>query len=54
MDNNSHIEIEKFNGWNFELWNLKIEYILVDREKWVVFIPKTTRIGISLKDWKKT
>jgi hypothetical protein len=26
----SRIEIEKFNGQNFDLWNLKMEYLLVD------------------------
>jgi hypothetical protein len=30
----SRIEIKKFNGQNFELWKLKIEYLLVDREQW--------------------
>jgi hypothetical protein len=32
--NRSIIEIEKFNGQNFELHKLKIEYLLVDQEKW--------------------
>jgi hypothetical protein len=29
MARSSRIEIEKFNGKNFELWKLKIEYLLV-------------------------
>ena len=29
------IEIEKFNGTNFELWKLKVEDILVDHDLWV-------------------
>jgi hypothetical protein len=32
MASSSRIEIEKFNGKNFELWKLKIEDILIDRE----------------------
>jgi hypothetical protein len=34
MASSSRIEIEKFNGQNFELWKLKIEDLLVDREQW--------------------
>jgi hypothetical protein len=33
------IDIEKFNGQNFELWKLKIEDLLVDREQWEVVCP---------------
>jgi hypothetical protein len=40
MESNSRIEIEKFNGQNFELWKLKIEDLLVDREQWVVFLSR--------------
>ena len=36
MANRRGIEIEKFNGMNFELWKLKIEDILVDSDMWVV------------------
>jgi len=32
MEISSRIEIEKFNGQNFELWKLKIEDLLVYRE----------------------
>jgi hypothetical protein len=32
MVSNSKMEIEKFNGKRFELWKLKMEYILVDRD----------------------
>jgi hypothetical protein len=41
MTSNSRIEIEKFNGHNFELWKLKIEYLLVDREQWETVCPST-------------
>jgi hypothetical protein len=32
MESSSRISIEKFNGQNFELWKIKIEDLLVDRE----------------------
>jgi hypothetical protein len=32
MESSLRIEIKKFNGYNFELWKLKMEYLLVDRE----------------------
>ena len=34
MASNSRVEIEKFNGQNFELWKLKMEDLLVDKEQW--------------------
>ena len=46
----SRIEIKKFNGQNFELWKLKIEYILVDQEQWVVVESRTKPIGTSDED----
>jgi hypothetical protein len=30
MASSSRIEIEKFNGQNFDIWKLKMEDILVD------------------------
>ena len=41
MSNTSIIKIGKFNGQNFELWKLKMEDLLVDREQWVVVKPRT-------------
>jgi hypothetical protein len=41
MVSSSRIEIEKFNGNNFELWKLKMEELLVDKEKWIVVDPST-------------
>ena len=32
MVSSSRVEIDKFNGQNFELWKLKIEDLLVDKE----------------------
>ena len=33
MASSSRIKIEKFNGKNFELWKLKMEDLLVDKEQ---------------------
>ena len=32
MVSSSRVEIEKFNGQNFELWKLKMEDLLVEKE----------------------
>jgi hypothetical protein len=50
---NSRIEIEKFNGHNFELWKLKIEDLLVDREQWTSICLGTMPIGMSKEEWEK-
>jgi hypothetical protein len=49
----SRIEIEKFNGHNFELWKLKMEDLLVDREQWTTVYPGTYPTGMSTKEWEK-
>jgi hypothetical protein len=36
MVSSSRIEMEKFNGENFELWKLKMEDVIIDKEKWIV------------------
>ena len=41
MESSSRIEIEKFNGKKFELWNLKKEDLLVDKEQWIAMDPGT-------------
>jgi hypothetical protein len=41
MASSSRIEIEKFNGKNFELWKLKMEDLLVDKEQWITVDPGT-------------
>jgi hypothetical protein len=53
MESSSRIHIEKFNGQIFELWKLKIEYLLVDREQWVAICPDTILIGMSREEWEK-
>jgi hypothetical protein len=35
----SRIEIDKFNDKKFELWKLKMEDLLVDKEQWIVVDP---------------
>jgi hypothetical protein len=47
MESSSRIEIEKFNDQNFELWKIKIEDILVDREQWEEMCLGTIMIGMS-------
>jgi hypothetical protein len=53
MASNSKIEIEKFNGKRFELWKLKMEDLLVDRDQWIMVDPGTPPTGTSADDWKK-
>ena len=50
---NSRIEIEKFNGHNFELWKLKMEDLLVDQEQWIVVDLGTKPTRMSRDDWDK-
>jgi hypothetical protein len=41
MASSSRIEIEKFNGKNFELWKIKMEDLLIDKEQWITVDPGT-------------
>jgi hypothetical protein len=41
----SRIEINKFNSKKFDLWKLKMEDLLVDKEKWIIVDPGTQPIG---------
>jgi hypothetical protein len=50
MASNSKMEIEKFNGKIFELWKLKMEDLLVDRDQWIRVDPGTTPIGTFADD----
>ena len=47
------IEIEKFNGQSFELWKLKMEDLLVDKDQWIAIDPGTKPMAMSDEDWKK-
>ena len=53
MTNNSNMEIEKFSGKSFELWKLKMGYLLVEKYQWVIVDLGTTPIGTPTKDWEK-
>jgi hypothetical protein len=53
MARNSKMEIEKFNGKSLEMWNLKMEDLLVERDQWITVDPGTTPTGTSADDWKK-
>lgn len=53
MESSSRVEIEKFNENNFELWKIKMEDILVDKEKWVVVGLGTKPISMSKEGWVK-
>jgi hypothetical protein len=53
MASNSKMEIENFNGKSFELWNLKMEDILVDKYQWIAVDPGIAPTGTSTDDWKK-
>ena len=53
MVSTSRIEIDKFNDNNFELWKLKMEDLLVDREQWIVVDPGTKPTTMSQDDWYK-
>jgi hypothetical protein len=52
MASNSKMEIEKFNGKRLELWKLKMEDLLVDRDQWIMVDPGTAPTGNSTDDWK--
>lgn len=47
------MEIEKFNGKNFDLWKLKMEDLLVDKEPWATTNPGTKPTTVSQEEWDK-
>jgi hypothetical protein len=53
MASSSRIEIEKFNGQKFEIWKIKIEDLLVDREQWEIVYPSTIMSGMSREEREK-
>ena len=53
MLNDGKIEIEKFSCQSFELWKLKMEDLLVDKDQWIVVDPGTKPTTMSDEDWKK-
>ena len=53
MASSGKIEIEKFNGQSFELWKLKMEDLLVDKDQWIVVDLGTKPTGVTDEEWKK-
>ena len=53
MASGRKIEIEKFNGQSFELWKLKMEDLLVDKDQWITLDLSTKPMTMSDEDWKK-
>ena len=49
MASGGKIEIEKFNGQSFELWKLKMEDLLVDKDQWITVDPGIKPITILMK-----
>ena len=47
MVSSRKIEIEKFNGQSFELWKLKMEDLLVDKDQWIAVDPGTKPTGVT-------
>ena len=45
MASSYRIEIEKFNGKKFEIWKMKMEDLLVDKEQWIIVDPSTQPTG---------
>ena len=43
--------MEKFNGTNFELWKLKMEDMLEDRDLWEVTTSAARPVTIAQVDW---
>ena len=50
MASGGKIEIEKFNGHSFELWKLKMEDLLVDKDQWITVDPGTKPTAMSDED----
>jgi len=53
MASSGKIEIEKFNGQSFELWKLKMEDLLVDKDHSIMVDSGTKPMGVSDDEWKK-
>ena len=53
MESSGKIEIEKFNGQSSELWKLKMDDLLVDKDQWIVIDLGTKPMGVSDEEWKK-
>ena len=47
MERSSRVEIKKLNVQSFQLWDLKLEDILVDKEQWVAINLTKKHIAMS-------
>ena len=45
------LEVEKFNGTNFELWKLKMEDMLEDCDLWEVTSSATRPATVAQENW---
>ena len=50
MASNGKIEIDKFNGQSFDLWKLKMEDLLVDKDQWITVDSGAKPRTMSAKD----
>jgi hypothetical protein len=46
------MEIEKFNGKSFELWKIKMEDLLVDKDQWITVDLGIAPTGTLPDGWK--
>ena len=53
MTSSGKIKIEEFNGQSFELWKLKMEDLLVDKDQGIAVDSGTKPTGVSNEEWKK-
>eukprot|EP01018_Ginkgo_biloba_P001399 Gb_28706 [translate_table: standard] len=53
MASSSRTEIEKFNGTGYELWKLKMEDLLEERDQWVAVKNEIKPTGILDEHWIK-
>eukprot|EP00253_Pinus_taeda_P021243 PITA_21243 len=53
MVSGGKIEIKKFNGQSIELWKLKMEDLLVDKDQWITVDSCTKPTRVSDEEWKK-
>lgn len=52
MVNSGNIEILKFNGQSFELWKLKMEDLLMEKDQWIIVDLGTTTTRFLEKVWE--
>lgn len=53
MMSSGKVEIEKFNGHSFELWKIKMEDLLMDKDRWIAVDLVTKPTRVSDEEWKK-